>query len=81
MQVKNVANTSAKHVKHCRWRTASVEGETTKYSKYSKRAAAPQDCQREGLHVDFNTKNTRRCVELFVTLGFAHEKPTHLRSM
>ena len=78
MQVKNVANTSAKHVKHCRWRTASVEGETTKYSK---RAAAPQDCQREGLQVDFNTKNTRRCVELFVTLGFAHEKPTHLRNM
>ncbi len=25
----------------------------------------------------FNTKNTRGCVELFVTLGFAHEKPTH----
>ena len=44
MQVKNVANASAKHVKDCRWRTASVEGETTKYSKYSKRAAAPQDC-------------------------------------
>ena len=21
------------------------------------------------------------CVELFVTLGFAHEKPTHLRNM
>ena len=41
MQVKNVANASAKHIKHCRWRTASVEGETTKYSK---RAAAPQDC-------------------------------------
>ena len=25
----------------------------------------------------FNTINTRRCVDLFVTLGFAHEKPTH----
>ena len=49
--------------------------ETTKHAKYSKRAL------RAGLHVDFNTKNTRRCVELFVTLGFAHEKPTHLRSM
>ena len=27
---------------------------------------------------DLNTKNTGRCVALFVTLSFAHEKPTHL---
>ena len=29
-------------------------------------------------HVNFNTTNTKRCVALFVTLGYAHEKPTHL---
>ena len=30
------------------------------------------------LSVWFNTTNTRRCVALFVTLGFAYENPTHL---
>ena len=60
-------------------RTASVDFRNHKIRKILKKGATPQDCQREGLHVNFNTKSTRRCVELFVTLGFAHEKPTHLR--
>ena len=34
-----------------------------------------------GLHVWILTLGTLGCVELFVTLGFAHEKPTHLQSM
>ena len=37
-----------------------------------------QGALRAGLRVGNNTMNTRRCVALFVTLGFAHEKPTHL---
>ena len=36
---------------------------------------------RRTASVGNNTMNTKRCVELFVTLGFAHEKLTHLRSM
>ena len=37
--------------------------------------------RRRTASVDFNTRNARRCVELFVTLCFAHEKPTHLHCM
>ena len=69
-----------------------VDLETTKYTRkglhvgeLNHGVATPlfwvRGALRAGLHVWNNTMNTRRCVELFVTQGFAHEKPTHLRSM
>ena len=45
------------------------------------RFTAPLRSVTSTASVVFNAMNTRRCVALFVTLGCAHEKPMHLRSV